>query len=139
MKHPLQPEIDAEALTDLKKKADRLGYCVVKQSSHDEPVEAVTGGLFEIWLHGTEMNPTIVITRNGEGFCQTICGNDKERADFLLLACNSHDKLVDACENFREWWANHFDDFDTTSNGELLCLDNNFAAALAEAKKGQKP
>ncbi len=41
--------------------------------------------------------------------------------------------LLDACKNFREWWADHFEDFDDHYNGELLCLDNDCEAAIAKA------
>jgi hypothetical protein len=30
-------------------------------------------------------------------------------------------------ENFREWYANHFEDFSQEINAELLCLDNQAA------------
>jgi len=43
--------------------------------------------------------------------------------------------LLEAARNFREWWANHFEDYDEVSNGELLCLDNDFEAAIAQAEK----
>lgn len=41
-------------------------------------------------------------------------------------------ELLEACENFREWWANNFDDFTSEVNGQLLCLDNDFEAAIAK-------
>jgi len=45
--------------------------------------------------------------------------------------------LLEACKNFREWWANHFEDYDKESNGELLCLDNDFESAISLAEKEQ--
>lgn len=61
--------------------------------------------------------------------------NEEAYATELVRRWNSHDALLEACENFREWWANHFEDFDKDSNSALLCLDNDFEAAIAEAKK----
>jgi len=58
---------------------------------------------------------------------------DKANGDFIALACNSHDDLLAFARSFREWWANNFDDFDRYSNGQLLCLDNDAEAAIAEA------
>lgn len=43
-------------------------------------------------------------------------------------------ELLTALKNFREWWANHFEDFDTESNKELLCLDNEAAALIVKAE-----
>lgn len=34
--------------------------------------------------------------------------------------------------HFREWFADHFEDFDSETNAQLLCLDNEAAAALGE-------
>lgn len=55
--------------------------------------------------------------------------------DSLKAKADSQPALLAACENFREWWANHFEDFDKDSNGELLCLDNDFEAAIAAGKE----
>ena len=42
--------------------------------------------------------------------------------------------LLRVCENFFEWQANHFEDFDDEINGQLLCLANDAEAAIAKAK-----
>lgn len=39
-------------------------------------------------------------------------------------------RLQQFAENFREWYANHFEDFSPEVNAELLCLDNEAAAAI---------
>ena len=41
--------------------------------------------------------------------------------------------LLAACENFREWWANNFDDFSPEANGQLTCLDNDCETAINKA------
>ena len=44
-------------------------------------------------------------------------------------------KLVRAQQTlrkFREWYADHFEDFDAETNAQLLCLDNEAAAVLGE-------
>ena len=43
-------------------------------------------------------------------------------------------ELVAALENFREWFANHFEDFAPEINAQLLCLDNEAEAALRKAR-----
>lgn len=42
--------------------------------------------------------------------------------------------LSEALRHFREWWADHFEDFDSAINAQLLHLDNEAAAALEENK-----
>ena len=37
-------------------------------------------------------------------------------------------------EHFREWFANHFEDFPSDVNAQLLSLDNEAAAFLAKAR-----
>ena len=54
-------------------------------------------------------------------------------AAFIVRACNSHDDLLAALSDFREWHANNFDDFAPDINAQLLCLDNAAHAALAKA------
>lgn len=44
------------------------------------------------------------------------------------------EQLIEAAKNFREWWAENFDDFSQEVNGQLLCLDNDFESAINEAK-----
>lgn len=39
--------------------------------------------------------------------------------------------MREVLEHFREWYANHFDDFSPEVNSELLSLDNEAAEALS--------
>jgi len=57
---------------------------------------------------------------------------EAEKYAYLFAAAPA---LLETANNFREWWANHFEDHDQVSNGELLCLDNDFDAAIALAEK----
>ena len=41
-------------------------------------------------------------------------------------------ELVEVCQNFFEWHANHFEDFSPEINMELLCLANQCEQALAK-------
>ena len=45
------------------------------------------------------------------------------------------DDLLAALENWFEWHANHFDDFDGEVNGQLLCLATETEAAIAKTVK----
>lgn len=40
--------------------------------------------------------------------------------------------LAEFTRHFREWYAEHFEDFDSETNAELLCLDNEAAHGLGE-------
>lgn len=71
----------------MRKKRERT-----KMDKNQEKVE------FEIWDHGTESNPSIVILRDGKGFCQTIGSDDVENAELIIKACRHHQKLVDVVE-----------------------------------------
>lgn len=44
--------------------------------------------------------------------------------------------LARMVQNFREWYANHFEDFPTEINDQLLCLDNEAETALANPHNG---
>ncbi len=66
-----------------------------------------------------------------------IMGNQKEwpveaEANARLIA--SVPDLLAAAENFFEWHANNFEDFSLQINQQLLCLSNDFGAAIAKAK-----
>jgi len=50
---------------------------------------------FEIWEHGTEMNPSCVIVCGKDFICQTLGGEDEEKATLICRACNNHEKLVE--------------------------------------------
>jgi hypothetical protein len=52
------------------------------------------------------------------GYCVAPSRNEHPLREFAL--------------NFREWYANHFEDFDAETNAQLLCLDNEAATALEE-------
>jgi len=46
-------------------------------------------------------------------------------------------ELLGALRNWREWHADHFEDFGQEVSAQLLCLDNESAAAIAKAERGQ--
>ena len=46
-----------------------------------------------------------------------------------------YDGLLDACKNFHEWHANHFEDFNEQINGELLSLANDAEQAIDRVAK----
>ena len=73
------------------------------------------------------------------------CTIDREQFVPLVMADIRQDlgynpsaapKLLEACKNFFEWHANHFEDFDNEINGQLLCLANDCEAAINDAEKG---
>lgn len=70
------------------------------------------------------------------GHCSVNPERDAANAALIVRAVNAHEALVEAVEHFREWWANHFDDFDAETNAQLLCLDNEASAALKLAQEG---
>ena len=45
-----------------------------------------------------------------------------------------HHDLLAALQDFTTWHANHFEDFSSEINAELLCLANDAAAAIARTK-----
>lgn len=64
---------------------------------------------------------------SGEG-----CSPEEVKANARLIAVAP--ELLAACQNYREWWANHFGDFNSEINDQLLCLDNDAEAAIEAAK-----
>ena len=44
------------------------------------------------------------------------------------------DDLLAACNNWLDWYANHFEDFTDEVNGQLLCLANDTKAAIDAAE-----
>ncbi len=96
---------------------------------------------FEIWDRGTNSNPRYIVMRNGKGFCQAICGNDEEHADFIARACTSHEALVDALKAI---WASHAKPLDSNRPGKIAAYEITITpetsdlmrTALALAKKG---
>lgn len=42
------------------------------------------------------------------------------------------EQLEHTAQDFRDWWANNFDDFTAEANGQLTDLDNDFAVALGQ-------
>jgi hypothetical protein len=51
----------------------------------------------------------------------------------IATLTTQRDALVAALRNFRAWYADHFEDFSTDTNAQLLCLDNEADAALKAA------
>lgn len=47
---------------------------------------------------------------------------------------NAVPDLLQFAKNFREWYALHFEDFDSQVNAQLLCLDNDAAQAIIKAE-----
>lgn len=42
-------------------------------------------------------------------------------------------ELLEVCDHFSEWQANHFGDFDDEINGQLLCLSNEAQTVIKAA------
>lgn len=59
------------------------------------------------------------------------CVGDREANARLIAAAPEG---LTFAEHFREWFANHFEDFDSATNAQLLCLDNEAAAFVVKAK-----
>jgi len=54
--------------------------------------------------------------------------NEEHKANARLIAAAP--ELLTLAKHFREWWADHFDDFSEDVNGQLLCLDNDAEALI---------
>ena len=58
-------------------------------------------------------------------------GESEAMANARLIA--TAPDLLELAQNFFEWHANHFDDFDAEVNGQLLSLANDAEAAINKA------
>ena len=70
-----------------------------------------------------------ICTLDGEG---TACREELENIARLIAIAP---ELLEFATNFFEWHANHFEDFDSEVNGQLLCLANNAEKAIAKVKR----
>ena len=55
-----------------------------------------------------------------------------EQRDYLIHAANAYPKLIRRVNVFREWFADHFEDFSPEVNVQLLCMDNDAETLLRE-------
>jgi hypothetical protein len=61
-----------------------------------------------------------------------IANGDKspQDASYIAHTANAYPELVERAKEFREWYADHFEDFTPEVNAQLLCMDNDNAALL---------
>jgi hypothetical protein len=89
------------------------------------------------WHVGVRQAEQIVYDKTGWAVANATVYHGKEdlpemKANARLIA--TAPDLLAALEAFRTWHANHFEDFDSETNSQLLCLDNAAGAAIARAR-----
>lgn len=92
---------------------------------------------WKIWDRGTKLNPSHVIEGSGKLILQTIGGEDKGNAEFVLQACNSfHERrrlikdLLQVCKDIEDWLREN-----TKATNRPARLDQKLQQIIARAKK----
>lgn len=73
----------------------------------------------------------VLCTMNLSGAYDGNAGIERAKADARLFAAASD--LLATLQNFATWHANHFEDFSSEVNAQLLCLSNDALTAIARA------
>ena len=83
------------------------------------------------YVIGAKGGVGIATTPHRTGPCTA---TDGANAKFIVRACNSHDRLVEACEAAGDYFAATEFACNTRNSGEIL---DTIRAALADARKGE--